>query len=105
MQSDVYQRKSELKNFVELLPEQLNITTINNDCLYHIFEYFEWTDLLNVAETCKTLHAVSSHFFKTKYSGITIVGTPHMNNISKDCSISSIWECSDRVLIVEETDR
>lgn len=61
-------------SLVELMPEQLNITNINHDCMNNIFEYLELEDLLNVADTCMTLRDVASQFFEWKYSGNKIVG-------------------------------
>lgn len=54
----------------ELLPKDsapLNLETLNSDCQQLILDYFEIDDLLNVAETSKTLHVAACVAFKRKY--------------------------------------
>lgn len=76
MQCNKYERKHELPDLVELLDDtkQPNLSTINDDCMYHIFEYLEWTDLVNVVETSKVFYEVVCYFFEKKYSGNKIIG-------------------------------
>lgn len=62
--------------FDELLPKDsppLNLETLNSDCQQHILDYFEIKDLLNVAETSKTLHAAACIAFKRKYGQKNVV--------------------------------
>lgn len=83
MRSNEYQRKSDV---VELLPnntERLNFTTINDDCIQHIFEYLEWKDILNVAETCKDFQKAACSVFKRKYSGYKMVGIGRRDTIDE----------------------
>lgn len=49
------------------LSEPLNLETLNSDCQQLILDYFEIKDLLNVAETSKTLQAAACLAFKRKY--------------------------------------
>lgn len=44
-----------------------NLETLNSDCQQLILDYFEIKDLLNVAETSKTLHVAACVAFKRKY--------------------------------------
>lgn len=60
----------ESNDYIEILPMQpkpLNLVTINNDCKQLIFEYLEFTDLVNIAETSKKLNNAVSAVFKRKY--------------------------------------
>lgn len=50
--------------------ECLNFETINNDCKQLIFEYLDWKDLVNIAETCKAFHTAVCSVFTRKYSGL-----------------------------------
>lgn len=53
----------------EFVPESAspNLGTLNNDCQQLILDYLEFKDLLNVAETSKTLNMVACDVFKRKY--------------------------------------
>lgn len=46
-------------------PEDL--TTINNDCKELIFDYLEWSDLINIADSSKTFQTAACTVFKRKY--------------------------------------
>lgn len=56
-----------LINVLPEAPEPLNLSTIHNDCKQLIFEYLEWSDLVNVADTSKQLYAAVCNVFKRKY--------------------------------------
>lgn len=73
MESNEYQRKSDAVAFLSDNTEQFNVTAIDYDCMQLIFDYLEWKDLLNVAETCKAFHAAACSLFKRKYSGNRMV--------------------------------
>lgn len=44
-----------------------NLTSINDDCKQKIFDYLEYGDLINIAETSKKLHTAVHAAFKRKY--------------------------------------
>lgn len=59
----------------ELLSEcaaPLNLETLNSDCQQLILDYFEIKDLLNVAETSKTLNVAACLAFKRKYGHLNV---------------------------------
>lgn len=45
---------------------------LNEDCLRHIFEYFELYDLMNVAEVCTRLNELSKHVFAAKFKRMEV---------------------------------
>lgn len=49
------------------LPEMKNITDVNDDCLEHILKYLPLEDLLNVADSSKSLNNGVGLAFKSKY--------------------------------------
>lgn len=49
------------------IDKALNLTTINDDCKELIFDFLEWKDLLNIAETSKMLYPMACVVFKRKY--------------------------------------
>lgn len=56
--------------FDELPPKDsvpLNLETLNSDCQQLILDYFKIEDLLNVAETSKTLQMAACDAFRRKY--------------------------------------
>lgn len=53
--------------------EILNLTSINYDCKLKIFEYLEYADLINIAETSKKLHTAAHAAFKRKYGQGTLI--------------------------------
>lgn len=59
--------------------EQLQITTIIDDCKERIFDFLEWTDLINVADTSKKFYPAVCRVFKRKYKGRIDVGSPRYN--------------------------
>lgn len=72
--------------FDELLPKDsapLNLETLNSDCQQHILDYFEIKDLLNVAETSKTLHAAACIAFKRKYGQKNVVIGLYISDFNK----------------------
>lgn len=44
------------------------ITSLDDDCLEHIFKRLEWCDLLSLADCSKRFHTAISMVFKMKYS-------------------------------------
>ncbi|XP_055307736.1 uncharacterized protein LOC129572435 [Sitodiplosis mosellana] len=49
------------------LLEPLNLTTIDDDCKTLIFDFFEWEDLLSLADTSKKLYAAACGVYRRKY--------------------------------------
>lgn len=47
--------------------QPLNLTNIDDDVKILIFESLEWSDLISVAETSKTLHTAACNVYKRKY--------------------------------------
>lgn len=52
--------------------EPLKLTTINNDCKELIFDYLEWPDLINIADSSKQLYSAVCRVFYRKYSNAKI---------------------------------
>lgn len=46
-----------------------------------IFQYLEWKELVNIAETCKALHTAACFIFKRRYCGHRIVGIGKVEDI------------------------
>lgn len=53
-------------NLTEVI-QPTKLTDINDDCKILIFEYLDWLDLINVAETTKQLHSAAHDVFQRKY--------------------------------------
>lgn len=43
-----------------------NLTMLIVDCKRHIFHFLDWTDLINLADTCKQLRADVGYVFQQK---------------------------------------
>lgn len=62
-------------HLLDILPEDqvpLKLTTINNDCKELIFDYLEWQDLINIADSSKQLYIAACGVFKRKYGNSKI---------------------------------
>lgn len=81
----------DLAELAEMLPQQLNITDIIIDCMYHIFDYLELEDLLNVADSCKALCHIASQIFESKYAGNKIVGIGNTMEVWELCNVGGIY--------------
>lgn len=49
------------------IPEPLKLTTIINDCKELIFDYLDWSDLINIADSSKQLNTSVCRVFYRKY--------------------------------------
>lgn len=54
------------------LAAPINLTTLNDDCKQHIFDYLEWSDLVSVADTSKQLRTAVYRTFQGKYRNANI---------------------------------
>lgn len=72
MESRKYLRDTHLVEMLSEDQEPLKLTTINNDCKELIFDYLEWQDLINIADTSKQLYAATCRVFKRKYGNAKI---------------------------------
>lgn len=57
-------------HLLEMLPESpepLTLTMINDHCRKLIFEYLEWIDMINIADSNKQLYASVCTVFNRKY--------------------------------------
>lgn len=50
----------------------LILTTLNDDCLREIFEYLEFSDLLNCADVCIRFNYIAKGIFSIKYKALVI---------------------------------
>lgn len=73
MYSNSFEIASACENDIEfdkLLPEKstlLNLETLNSDCQQLILDHLQFKDILNFAETSKTLYVAACLAFKRKY--------------------------------------
>lgn len=78
---------SEMKNISEISepmnidsnePDSMKLTSLDDDCLEHLFGYLDTLDLMNVADSTKQVHNAACVVFKRKYcSGKVIIGGGH----------------------------
>lgn len=57
---------------LSITTEPLNLTNIPDDVKILIFESLKWSDLINLAETSKTLHTAACDVYKRKYGRGTL---------------------------------
>lgn len=50
------------------------ILSLNDDCLYAIFERLDWMDLLSLFETCTRFQPLAASTFRRKFKSIIIAG-------------------------------
>lgn len=64
-------KRQRQQSFEEPL-EQLKLTNINRDCLEHMFEYLNLCDLLNVADSSKSLRVAAGLVYHRKFRQQTV---------------------------------
>lgn len=72
MESSKYLGDAHLLEMLPEAPEPLKLTTINNGCKELIFDYLEWTDMINIADSSKTLYPAVCKSFNRKYRNAKI---------------------------------
>lgn len=66
-----------------IISQPLTLTSIGDDIKILIFEFLEWSDLISLAETSKTLYVAACDVYKRKYSkGRLTLETPYDGYIS-----------------------
>lgn len=58
-------------NLIPEAPEALQLTTKNDD-LKELIDYLEWSDMMNIADSSKTIYTAACKAFKKKYGHLKI---------------------------------
>lgn len=79
--------------------------SMNNDCIYKIFEWLELDDICSISETCKKLKMLSSDYFRRKYNdkllnGMRIVAVKGKIEFQpNERCVRSFSRCFDTVIV------
>lgn len=70
-----FEKKSDLFNIVNenSMSETTKITDLNTDSMEAIFEYLEFDDLVNIAETSKQFYTAACQTYNRKYGNVTLI--------------------------------
>lgn len=52
--------------------EPTDLATLNDYCFRHIFNFMDWTDIINLADTCQQLRTVVCGIFQRKIANTKI---------------------------------
>lgn len=82
-----------------------DFVSMNNDCIYKIFEWLDLDDICSISETCKKLKVLSSDYFQRKYNnkvvnGMRIIAVNGKIELQpNERCVSCFSQCFDTVIV------